>query len=473
MDWSDQGLGPQPDGGIELQAWLDAATDMGQERCDRYATFQNFYDGVQGVKLPDRAKRFLEQSGVPWCENFCEPVVDAMTDKLELSAVRAKDGPDLLNDWLAATFAASRLDAMQTTVYAQALVKGDAFVLLDEVVEGAPRFVWNRSESVRVWKDDAGMVDAAVKVWVTTARGPLNPSGMLVERVNVYWPDRIGKWFRPVTEKRKDESWVPWQDEGERPGGGPWVDDAGVPLGVPVFHFPNRALGRCYGRSELAGVVPQQEALNKLVIDLALAADYYGMPQRWMTGQPEDPALESGAGLVWRFAGVDVELGQFEPADLTHALAATEGALSRLARRSRTPLHLLTGGDMPSGEALRAAESGLVGKVEDRQMVWGDVWEDAFVLAARMAGVPLDPGVVFEAVWEPAATVEESERLNAAMLKRELGVSKTTLLRELGYDPEQERELRELDTEEALRNQQIAFDRGGAPDGDEDADETA
>lgn len=467
----------RPAPGSTDQDWLDEAADMGADRVQGYALYDAYYRGDHKVKLADRARRYLEANGVRFRENFCETVIDSFAERLELTGFVTGTDDAALSDVdaaVAAIFQRGRVDARQTEVHAGGLIHGDAFVIVDTEPSGRARFVWQQPGQVKVeYTDDRTAIRYACKVWLSDEKGPSNPSGITVQRLNVYWPDRVEKWWRLPTSAK--HGWVPAQDEGDAEAGRvDWVDPQGRPYGVPVFHFKNRALGRPYGCSELENVAPQQNALNKLVVDLEASADYYGDPQRWATGISDASALQTAAGVVWTSSSAEARFGQFDPASLENLLAAIEGTLSRVARRSRTPLHLLTGGDMPSGEALNAAEAGLVAKVQNRQVTWGDVWEDAFRLALRLevdfaavevAADAADPALVpLDAQWRDPKSRNEQEHLTAALIKSQLGVSKRTLIRELGYDPDREMEQAELEAEAAMERAQRAFDRGGGGD---------
>lgn len=466
------------------QDFLDGCATIPATRLANYTTAQAFYDGDHNTKLTDRAKRFLQQSGIPFCDNFCEPVVDSMTDRLAVTGFLTGLGDEgrveAFEQWADELWQRCRLDATQQLLWQRTVTLGDGFVLVDLAPDGRPRFTVQQSARMNVcYSDDVpDALEWAAKQWVTSKAGPQNPDGRPIQRLNVYWPDRVEKWFRlHAGEDGGTGGWSAWSDaDGEDPVV-PWVRPDGTPRGVPVFHFANKPCDQDYGRSEIRGTIPQQELLNKLVLDLAMVLDYHGEPQRWVTGVEPSSAPSSATGDLWTAADPNARFGQFDAANPEGLLAAIEGTLSRIARRSRTPLHLLTGGDMPSGEALKSAEAGLVSKVRDRQGVWGNRWEDAILYAARLAqdedagAVEVPDDLIVSAQWEDPESRNEKTQLEAAILKHELGVSKDTLLRELGYDPDAERAARVGDLEEAQANMVRVFDRGPQQADDEQDDQ--
>ena len=134
-------------------------------------------------------------------------------------------------------------------------------------------------------------------------------------------------------------------------------------------------------------------------------------------------------------------------------------------------MHLLTGGENPSGEALKSAESGLVAQAETCQVEFGNAWEGAMMMALKLAveneaEVPALPDdLTIDVQWDTVETRADKEDLEAAILKKQIGVSQYTLLREQGYDPEKESERRGGEQEEAAKAYSQALDAGQGFDG--------
>lgn len=455
--------------GKAQQDWLNDAANMDGARTDGYKLYADFYDGLNGAKLRDRARKYLWRWGVPFCENFCDLAVDvvaerlnvigfastAATTKLDAEGKEITDDPyaQLAEEW----WAANRMDAAQMIVHTQTLMKGDGFVIVEwDEDRGAPRFCQQLQSDMKVvYSDDApDMMLYACKVWNTTKVGPQNPKGRIVRRLNVFYPERVEKWYRPDSGG-SGGIWEHWQDEEDSAWPVTWTTDLtaeGEPLGIPVVHFRHRPLNGGYGRSRVRPAIPFQEQLNKYVADLNDLVDNHALPQDWVTGVPDNISVKRVAGDVWHAVAENAKFGRLDASPTGNLLEAIEGVLSRLARRSRIPMHLLTGGTPPSGESLKTAESGLISVVRGCQVEFGNSWEDVIGLGLRLASafgdVDVPDGVTVEAQWSNPETRSDKADLEAAALKKALGISKHTIIRELGYDPEKEQEWRLAEAEE-------------------------
>jgi hypothetical protein len=433
-----------------------------KERLERYATYEGYYDGRLGrAKLTGRLKAYLERDGFGYVENFSETLVDALALCLELSGMTSED--DALNEWLVEAWEANRLDDTQGVLHTQVPMQGDGYIIVDWNPETElPRFTYNRPALHRPVYDEHGRMILDAKCW---------PEGGS-RRLNLYFPDRVEKWITASSDAGADESiWTPHHDptdvdeQGENRWPTPWVDAAGDPLGIPVFHMRNKPKGRDFGRSELHSVIPQIIYLTKQLTDLAEILDYQGAGQTWASGVG-DATFVASAGTVWKTKNEGARFGRFDPVNPQGTLEAIEQTMRRIAARSQTPLHqLMTGGVNPTGETQRAANAPLYRKAHDRETSFGGVWADAWRMAIRLQQlhvpafkVPDDFKV--NASWTPPDSNDPQGDLDAAEAKLRIGVSKATVLSELGYDAEKEAELRKDDEAASAQALADAFKRG-------------
>lgn len=440
----------------ETQEFLRGEADMIADRVDRYRLTDDYYDGDQRTRLSARAERYLQASGVKFAENFCETVVDTMADRLKVVGLQVEDD-EAASDWLnKRLWPRARLDEVQGVVHTETTKLGDGFLIVDwDPAAMRPRVRWNRPHIVKPTYDDGNMdMLRASKTWATNAKSPTNPDGRLIQRLNVYYPNRVEKWA--TTTAGDDAHWEPHLDAGDEAWPTWWTTDGtetGEPLGIPVVHFRNKPKGRAFGRSELRGVIPMQDELNKAIIDLNEITDLMAGEQRWATGvTQEDGPLKTAVGEFIRATSPDAKFGQLQAPDPTRQLATIESLLTRMAAKSRTPLHDLSmKGQIPSGESLKTAEGGQVKKCLDRQVTHGGGWQQVGRLSLALQNafgdetVDVDPDADITAVWDsPETRNEQAEALTLATWF-DLGLSRRTIMRQGGYDPDEEAKQRALE----------------------------
>lgn len=460
-----------PDAADPLEL-LEAALENLNARHKADQLYLDYYEGNH--RLLFATEKFRNAFGAmfqAFADNLCAPVVDALADRLKL---RAFTGPGA--DQANLLWKASRMRRHAGEAILDALRRADSFLVVWPNAAGQPRVYVQ--EPTNCWvlydEDEPGRIKAAAKVW---------PVADEKYRATIYLPDMVYRYetTNSVKNGRPDKVglFTPYQDE-DTPEG-ELVNRWGQ---VPMFHLANNAAPGRYGRSELADVIPLQDALNKTMADMLVAMEFVSLPQRYatgvevetdpITGQPDPTkAPKVTPGAVWTVPDMGAAMGQFEPGDLRQFLEVAEAFRVEVARVSGVPQHLLSlTGEPPAGIALRVAEGRLVAKAEDRADSFGATLVDAIALALRMgAGTPdpagqSDQQAQLEAVWEPAGTRDELYEVQVAQAKVDVGVSRDQALRELGYTDDQlaaMKDERETDAAELGAAMLASFDRGGTP----------
>ena len=73
---------------------------------------------------------------------------------------------------------------------------------------------------------------------------------------------------------------------------------------IPVFHFRRE---RRVITSELANVIEPQNAINKLLSDMMIAAEFGAFPQRYIISQASPGKFKNAPKLIWDIPGSDGE----------------------------------------------------------------------------------------------------------------------------------------------------------------------
>ena len=427
-----------------------AKVQLTGDRAGKYSVARKYYDGEQDLVFA--TSKFSNTFGnifKTFAYNRCGPVVDAMVDRLQLlgfDPVFPSDpnNPAANDEVIAAVkadmervFRLNRLDRKQNDLLQEALKCGDAYVIvwLDGIgPDGKPYPTWgvNLADTIAIrYDEDTGRKRYAVKAW-KRADG--------FWRVNIYAPEALYKF---VTTAKKDDfpDWsnlTQYQSE-TNPEPWPLANNTGV---VPVFHFNNNAPQGDYGRSELRDVIPLQDALNKSCMDMLVAMEYGAFPQRWATGLQlgmPDPVsgkvpspFKPGPGEVWT-APTGGNFGSFEVANLEQFLKVQDGFDSKISNVSRVPEHWLKMGSAAaiSGETLKTAEAPFVAKLEDRQISFGNEFEDAGSFSLSLMG---REGIILNAIWKAAELRSDTDKLQEGLLKKQLGWSEDQIQRDFGLD---------------------------------------
>jgi hypothetical protein len=404
------------------------------ERKSSLNKYRNYYLGKHRVKFvgAELQQDFGRQLQSLSC-NRCETVVDAVIDRLTVTGFEDDDG-DTNHEGIAQTFwKTANLDKIAREVHQEALVHGDAYVLVWPN-EGVEVFSQHSNQMAVAYDDERpDQIYCAAKSWkVRTGHW----------RMNLYFNDRVEKYItnKPSDElPENNEQWTEHQDKND--SSWPVIHNFGR---VPVFHFAVNARSGEYGRSDLAAIIPLQDRLNQTLANQAVAEEFQSYKQRWATGiQPmeienEDgtrefvhPFEEGGADRLWTSTNDNTKFGEFSSADLNMFEHVVEGEEIRIARTARIPLHyIIQTGTPPSGESLKTAEAPFVAKVKDRQRSFGSTWNQLirFVLFLQDG-----TQTTLRTVWASPETRMDHQLIEQAILKKELGISKAQILRELNY----------------------------------------
>lgn len=257
----------------------------------------------------------------------------------------------------------------------------------------------------------------------------------------VYLPDSVHSYRAKRKLKDTDSTlWMASQWEADNDGDEPATN----PLGeVPVIPFRNRPdlCGNTLG--EFEDVCDIQDRINTQVLDRMVISTMQAYRQRYATGvdatdEDGNPSLgfDPGADLLWAVPDDKAKFGDFNAVDLAGVLRAVESDVQHAAAITRTPPHYLIGSIVnASGEALTAAETGLVSKVVERSLEFGASWEQVYRLAGKLIGedVPTDA----EVIWANPQFRTLTEKAAASVQLVAAGVPWRTRMTMLDFTPQE------------------------------------
>jgi hypothetical protein len=438
--------------------------------------WERYYEGVH--RLAFATTRFRQTFGNlfhEFADNWMQLIVDASVERLNIQGFRF-DQDDTDGDadaW--EIFRDNGLDAQSDIAHTEAVKLGNSYLIIDPhdrtdldnptiTVEHPSQVVCaykagnrlRRLSAIKEWADHSGYVYANIyledgtyrfqtneKIDQRDATGTINGysawSSTLSLYGNMFPQDYLGPPARFLGEKA---TWIPRQD-----GEDFFVaHDLGV---VPVLPLQNNPSLKVGGRSDIAPIIPIQDAINKEVMDMLIASEFASFGQRWATGLeiPKDP--ETGAAIndsvylaavsrLWTSEDPETKFGTFAASDLKNYVVAIELLIQHIAAITRTPPHYLLGqsGAFPSGDSLAATETGLVAKVKRKMTNFSPSWEEAIRLAFRAKGDSRGEQMV-ETVWADPEQRIRAARIDGAVKMSTLGVPQDAIWEELGATPAQ------------------------------------
>jgi hypothetical protein len=412
---------------VELLGQLDAPLH-------RYGYLQNYFDGNSPLSyLPTDAKAALAKFDRV-SSNLCRTAVLSIGERLRLAGF---DGhPDA---WPLAV--ESNLDQRSSAAHQRALLFSTCPIL--------------------VWADGLGRIRATVE----------DPRALSVQRDPVTGEVLAG--VKRVHTSKTTEAWAYLPDEVQH-----WRADspsaawAGFRLlkrtPNPVGVVPIATLGSEDDQSVIADLIDLQNMLNKLLLDAMVASEYAGRPRRHAAGIElvevpvlDDDGNETGDTVTENpfpefnrmmiSENENAKFGQLPAADLGGFEAGVRVVIAQAMMVSGLPAHYvgLLQDSVTSADALRAAESALVARVEQKQRTYGLGWERVAQLLVGMSTGTHPDEIDVRVKWSPADTRSQAQEADSAQKLFAAGIlSRRTTLKRLGFtDDEIAAELRNLATE--------------------------
>lgn len=441
----------------------DGETTPGLDTLTRYAEGKAPLPTLPGVD-PREVSEWMRDARTNWTSL----VLDSAVERLGVDGFRF-GGTDGDADSVKADEDTNRIwrengmRADSGLVHYGALSQRRAFVLVERGDDGRPVLTHETPRQVVVEHEQGNhrKLAAGLKLWRDDWTGNTRATLWTPEGVYGFTTKRENPVFGASAAALRD--WdafaLPNTRDSEVPN----------PLGVvPLVPFINRRNRRAEGFAEHEDVISVQNRINLSLIMLIAAMKYGAFRQRWAAGLEVDEDPVTGQKIqpftldikrLWTTEDPDVKFGEFAATDLVPYVRAVEAGVQDLAAISRTPPHYLIGAVVNvSGDALKAAETGLVAKVEDRQTAFGESWENVMRLSFRVLGETAKAEAFdLETVWRDPESRTVSELADAAVKKQAAGVPWRQRMEDMGYTPQQISRM-EIDRAADAINAQAAAD---------------
>lgn len=429
-------------------------TRLAARRNDVYR-FEEYHDGIHPLNFATeewRKANSARYSG--FSDNWCATVVNAEAERLGLIGISGgeqKLASSLWDDLLRNEFDAEFGQGVVTS-----LTTSRSFVMVWMDSEGRPLVTMEHPAQVEIEYDweNPRVRKFALKTWIDEK----------FEYATFYTKGFLYKLQRPNPMLTNDQE---SQAKQGRPSSGlssdGWVlreENPVIPniLGdIPIVEIPNRPKLRRDPISEIAGVVPMQDAINLLWAYLFLAADHASMPARVLFAQemPKIPLFDKEGKVVGskiidikemaekRFLGItdpNAKLDEWTAANLSVFTDVIEIAVGHIAAQTRTPPHYLVANkglsNLPA-DALKAAEIGLTKKAKEFAKFANPPLREVLRLIALARG---DKGAAelagsMKIVWENPEIRSEAQLTDSLLKKSQMGYPFEYLLELDGNSP--------------------------------------
>ncbi|WBQ03013.1 phage portal protein [Kribbella sp. CA-293567] len=436
---------------------LGELADELQKRQPDIRLFDAYYRGEHNLAYAsDQFRGFFANRYKDFSDNWCGVVADAPTERLELIGIRPKGGGKKAGDKLWATWLENDADALSDLAFIDAIIAKRAYALVwgDPDTDDATITWEHPSQAIVGYHPETRRRRAGLKLWADEK----------LEYATLYLRDEVWKWQRSRTqiEKGRTQSGLyivgslgGWEKRKNLPEGEPWP--LPNPLGeVPLVELPNRP--RLIGEplSDIAGTVAMQNATNLFWSYLLNAGDFTSFPQRVIMGQerPEVPVLDkdgqetgttkpldlakfSVERVVW-LEDPEAKISEWSATNLEQYTKVIEVQVGHIAAQTRTPQHYLIGKmSNLSADALKAAETGLVKRTEEKTEHFGRAIREVFRLVALVQGDEKRARAVAagEVLWRDVESRSDAQRADALLKKKTIGYPFEWLAEQDGNSP--------------------------------------
>ncbi|WP_234445189.1 phage portal protein [Streptomyces rimosus] len=401
--------------------WIDYLHGKLGKRLPLIRKYADYYEGRQAT-MPFSQNLYSTAFGDAfreWSDNFCALIVDAVLERMKVIGFRLTDDPEADADahdiWMR-----NNMPIQSNAAHLDAMIHGEAYAIVWAGLDGEPVISCESAEQVVVQYRPGSRTE--------------------LEAAAKFFRDDFGREYVSLwTDEYTYTSFSDGQGWHE-PVRGP------NPLGVvPVVPISNRARLTGDSTSDLASVIPLQDAINKTATDALVASEMAAFPARFVTGleiledengRPIEP-FRIAIDKVLQAEDPNAKFGQFAAADLSNYRVLIDLLTMHLASLARLPYHYMidSGGQPATGEGAEAAEYGLVAKAHERILHFGRAWVEVIRLCFRVKGDPRADAHAAEVIWADVENRSEAQHMDSLVKLKALGVPVEVLWERAGFTP--------------------------------------
>jgi len=430
----------------ELNALTSENTEMNR--------FRSYFEGNQElVYSTELFKKIFGDAFSGFSDNWVKVIVNVVKDRLKLVSFDFEDDGDFtLADEIWRVLRLNNINTQQRDLHEGVLVEGRAFIIVWPDEELGATVDWQPGQICRVFYDPDRRTKPlwAIRRWVTELGDTY---------ITFYTPENVYKYIdRSITSTGGNTSGSSSSALTEIPGVGAFgnleqriIDNEPWPLPNPFNRVPVVEFNNTSYTSEIKDAIPQQNALNKTLLDMLVTGEFQAFPQRVVETMASEPAggWTAGAGEVWHFTpSVDAD-GKYIPSQFTTFAVADPSTyiepiqmwLEHMALTSSTPVRYFTQsdrggrGDSPSGDSLLVDDKSLNDKVEAKQDFLDTGWMEVARLIAIAIGKSETQTLIGNAVWQGPQHDYRLTRLKEGVEMAKMKIPLQFIVTQLGFRP--------------------------------------
>jgi len=410
---------------------IQIAYDRLKANAQIYDLWWRYYDGDQPlVYTAKRLETAFKNVNARFVENWCAVVVDSVLERLTLKRFVIENNPAAekrANElWRETEMTLEDVDAHRA-----AMVCGESYVM--------------------AWRDDNMPIEAYYhdprscylhydpehprqRLWGAKWWNDAGEDGR--QHITIYYPDKI-QYYVSVKKAKDIKTGADFvADESMAQGG-----EADNPTGkIPIFHHRTE---RRTIKSELANVRTIQDACNKTLNDMMVAAEFGAYKQRYIIGGGDLSGIKAAPDRIMDIPGGDgmgqqVQVGEFSEVNLSQFLEVLDRLAQTIGVISRTPRHYFYAqAGTPSGEALIAMEAPLNHKAARYIELFASTWARFMSFLLELDGISDVKPADIQVIFDKPETVQPKTQAEIRQINSGAGVPIATSLRWEGKDDQE------------------------------------
>lgn len=459
---------------LRLVAILENELEQRRGPADR---FERYYESDQPLAFAsDTFRKTFGKQYEGFADNWTQVVADSPVERMTVTGVKPS-GAEKADDELWKVWQANNLDCDSQLGFLGSAVGARSFV-----------YVWGNDDDPDVPTVQFLDTTEAVVAYVPGSRYERRAALRVYqdgdhECATLYLPEERWRFRRMLRQQSKSvamgeadremDLWLPASEHDRRDREEAWTTTAGAesnPMGcVPIIELPNRPRLVRDPISDIAGVAAMQDAVNLLWAQLFTTSDFASFPQRVVMGmeRPKIPVLDKNGQkigerpmdlakfavdrLLW-LEDPNTKISEWQAARLDVYTGVLEVAVGHIAAQTRTPQHYLVGKMANlSGDALIAAEAGLVKKCGEKQLWWGAAVREMFRLIALAMGQAAKAKAIRsgQLLWADTESRSRTQLADALVKLKQVGFPFAYLAAHYGLSPSEVADLVKMREDEA------------------------